>query len=134
MRPVPFWLAWVLVGAAGAGALLLLAFWVPPEGRESSVCLLRRFAGLPCPGCGLTRAAAHLAKGELRMAVADHPLAPALALEGALAWGLWGGLLARRRPLAEVCRPGLLEAALVAHFAVFCALWLGRLATGSLPF
>lgn len=137
MRPAPFWSAWVLVGAVGAGALLVLALWVPPEARESSICLLRRSTGVPCPGCGLTRATAHLARGEIREAVADHPLAPVLLLEGALAWAFWGGLLARRRTLAEALpglRPGFFEAALVAHFAVFCALWLGRLATGSLPF
>jgi hypothetical protein len=35
--------------------------------------------GIPCPGCGLTRATLALARGDLRGALALHPLAPLIA-------------------------------------------------------
>lgn len=37
-------------------------------------CPIKRFSGLPCPGCGLTRACLSLLAGDLRAALAWHPL------------------------------------------------------------
>jgi hypothetical protein len=122
--------AWALCGLAGLAALALLHFWTPLEGREHAVCFTRRVLGIPCPACGLTRAFAHLAKGEWAAALAAHPLAPALAAEAALLWMVQGAALVRRRPLRS---PVPLHAAVYAHLAVLGALWLGRLATGTLP-
>jgi hypothetical protein len=84
---------------------------------------------MPCPGCGLTRAFAHLAKGEWPEALADHPLAPVLAVELILAWLAWGAALLGRLPR----RRFPVDAVVLANAAVLCALWLGRLATGTLP-
>ena len=57
-----------------AGYLLLpLVFWLIPTARiESgpSLCLIRRVFGVPCPGCGMTRALSCLAHGRARRAVA----------------------------------------------------------------
>jgi hypothetical protein len=78
----------------------------------------------------MTRAFAHLAKGEWSAAVALHPLAPVLALEMILGWLVWGAALAQKRPLRLPVR---LETVMLAHGAVLCALWLGRAATGTLP-
>jgi hypothetical protein len=121
---------WLLAGAAGLAGLLVLHWWTPPSGAAFIICPLRRFAGLPCPGCGMTRAFAHLAKGEWSAAVRDHPLAPLLAAEIGAAWLAWGlvdaGLL--RRP--RVARPDLVA---IGHVAVLVAVWLGRLVTGTLP-
>ena len=94
------------------------------------MCLSRRFFHMPCPGCGLTRAFAHLAKGEWPAALADHPLAPVLAAEMGLAWLAWGAALWDRLPLR---RPLPIDLVVLANAAVLCALWLGRLATGTLP-
>lgn len=38
------------------------------------LCVLRLFTGLPCPGCGLTRAAAALLRGDLSASLHYHPL------------------------------------------------------------
>jgi hypothetical protein len=103
---------------------------VPPEGAESSFCLLRRVFNLPCPGCGMTRAFAHLAKGEWGAALRDHPLAPLLAVELGLLWVAWGASLAG---LVRLRLPARLELTLLAHLAVLVAVWLGRVATGTLP-
>ena len=121
---------WIAAGLAGAAGLFLLRFWVPPPGPAFTICLLRRFAGLPCPGCGMTRAFAHLAKGEWAAAMVDHPFAFLLAAELGLAWLAWGGALVRGRP---VRMPPWFERAALAHVLVLAAFWLGRLSTGTLP-
>jgi len=41
-------------------------------------CPLRRLTGLPCPGCGLSRACAALSRGDVREALAVHAFALAL--------------------------------------------------------
>jgi hypothetical protein len=119
---------WALAGLAGLAGLALLHVWVPDPDPARAFCFSRRFLGLPCPGCGLTRAFAHLAKGEWSAALAAHPLAPVLAAEAAVAWLLWGVGLRRTLP-----RPHWVVPVALGHLAVLCALWLGRLSTGSLP-
>jgi len=110
--------------------LLLFHLWVPPEGAGFAVCALRRFTGLPCPGCGMTRALAHLAKGEWSAALRDHPLAPLLAAELALSWAAWGGAAAGLLRLPRLTKP---ELVVLGHVGLLVAVWLGRMATGTLP-
>lgn len=50
-----------------------IAFWLIPTARiESgpSVCLIRRVFGVPCPGCGMTRALSCAVHGHPRRAIA----------------------------------------------------------------
>lgn len=119
---------WALAGLAGLAAVALLHVWVPDPDPARAFCFSRRFLHIPCPGCGLTRAFAHLAKGEWSAALAAHPLAPLFAVEALAGWLLWG--IGLRRPLP---RPDWIPQAALGHLAVLCALWLGRLSTGSLP-
>lgn len=50
--------------------ILLASVVIPPFHREFfSVCLLKDIFGIPCPGCGLTRAFLFLAHGDLRSAM-----------------------------------------------------------------
>ena len=122
-----FW----LVGAAGAAGLVVLAWWTPADEPARTLCLTRRVLGLPCPGCGLTRAVAQLVQGDLSRALAYHPLAPLAVLDAVGGWAIWGltlyGLAAP--PPARAVRIVLL-----AQLALFVALWLGRLASGTAPF
>ncbi len=122
-----FW----LVGAAGAAGLVLLAVWTPPDDPSKALCLTRRVLGLPCPGCGLTRAISRLLQGELARALALHPLAPLAAADAVAGWGLWGMVLygLTAPPPARAVRVVLLS-----QLALFVALWLGRLASGTAPF
>jgi hypothetical protein len=80
----------------------------------------------------MTRAFAHLAKGQGREAASDHPLSFVLAAEAGLGWIYCGQALLRgralRSPRQEVVNPVVLGHALVLIF-----FWLGRLATGTLP-
>lgn len=128
-KPSSFGL-WVLAGLAALGGFLLFRVWVPAPGTQNTVCLLRRLSGLPCPGCGMTRAFAHLAKGEWAAAASDHLLAFILAAELGVAWLIWGVALALRR---QVGMPPWFERAVLAHLAVLVAFWLGRVSTGTLP-
>jgi hypothetical protein len=120
----------VAAGLAGLAGLAVLHVWTPSGDPAQAICLLRRLFHLPCPGCGMTRAFAALAKGDWSAAVALHPLAPFLAAELILGWVAWGIALAARRPLRLPARADTL---LLANLAALVALWLGRVATGTLP-
>jgi hypothetical protein len=117
--------AWALA-AAGAAILTplarVLAGAMPP-------CPLHALTGVPCPGCGSTRAALALAGADVLEAVAFNPLA---ALAGlvflvggfvAPAWVLWSG------PLPVVPQPLPLRLRLVAGLA-FAANWSYLLVRG----
>jgi len=117
-----------MAGLGGAAGLVLLHFWTPSGDPAHAICLLRRVFHLPCPGCGMTRAFAALAKGDWPAAVALHPLAPVVAAELVLGWAGWGIALASPR-----VRPVRIDGLLLANLAALVALWLGRVATGTLP-
>jgi len=44
----------------------------------SSICLLKRLTGVPCPTCGMTRSFCSIGRGEFAAAVRFHPLGPLL--------------------------------------------------------
>ena len=82
----------------------------------------------------MTRAFAHLAKGEWAAAARDHPLALPLAAEIVVAWLAWGAALLRHRPpVLPGIRSIRYEPWMIGHVAVLTAFWLGRAATGTLP-
>jgi hypothetical protein len=63
-------LFWTLIPLAVLG--LLTAFGVP-------VCPAKNLFGVPCPGCGLTRATEAMVTGDLGGMLRFHPMAPLLA-------------------------------------------------------
>lgn len=76
-----------------AGAYALFAAAAPIE-RFPSTCLFRRLTGHRCPLCGLTHATRALTRGDLRGALAQHPLAPLL-------WAATVAALARSQASAQ---------------------------------
>ena len=123
--------AWLAAGAVAAAVWLAIG-WVPrPEGRAYTLCTLRRVTGIPCPGCGMTRALGALARGEVAQAVHMHPLAIPFVLELVALWLAAGWLLWRGRPLSVPSRP--LQAALLWNGIAFLVVYLVRAATGTLP-
>ena len=80
-------LAWVL--AAGALSACALAPVLPVLARFAPVCPFHALTGVPCPGCGSTRAVLALFRGDVAAAFGFNPLAAT-----ALAAGIVGGLLA----------------------------------------
>jgi hypothetical protein len=117
---------------AASGALLAIAAFALsrvslPDDRKATICFVRLTTGLPCPGCGLSRGVAALARGELRRAVEYHPVAPLLAAEVSLIWVLWGGLA------FGVFEPPSVRAVnlfLIAHGGILLVVWCVRLYTG----
>ncbi|MEZ5330513.1 MAG: DUF2752 domain-containing protein [Thermoanaerobaculia bacterium] len=121
---------WAGAGAASLVAVVVLHALVLPAGRENSWCIYRRTTGMPCPGCGMTRAVVDLAHGDLAAAVRAHPVAPLLAVEALVGWILWGAWAFGRLGPAPARR---VETVALWHFALLVAVWLGRAATGTLP-
>lgn len=74
---------WLAVPVLGASLVL------PVSGLPVPLCALHAWTGLPCPGCGVTRALTAFSHGELATAVALHPfvlmLWPALVALAVLA-------------------------------------------------
>ncbi len=137
-------LLWGLASLVGVAGFAAFHFVHLPHGSETSICLFRRLTGIACPGCGLTRAFAAMAKGEWWLAITFHPLAPILALEFLALWITWGrevfanvsGVSATKQEsggLVLGVRSEWLAKAALANGAALLALWLGRLATGTLP-
>jgi hypothetical protein len=77
-RPRPAVSEWVAMAGAAAA---LGAFALSPEGISDGpvVCPFRLLTGLPCPGCGLTRAWVYLAHGQWRDSLVANPFGVVLA-------------------------------------------------------
>lgn len=72
-------MAGVLVYARKAAALLAVGFftWLLLF-SDVPLCPVRAFFGVPCPGCGMSRAAAALVRGDLHEMLHMHPLSPVI--------------------------------------------------------
>ena len=72
------------LGSVVAPVMLAAAAVLPSNGLGIRVCLFRILSGLPCPGCGMTRALSSLLHGDGAAAFFYHPFVfavfPALAL------------------------------------------------------
>ena len=72
--------AWILLAGAYALAGLAVARFVPAAVRALPGCPFLALTGLPCPTCGVSRAALALARGDLPEAFARHPCATLAAV------------------------------------------------------
>jgi hypothetical protein len=91
-------------------------------------CPLMSATGIPCPGCGLTRAAVALLRGEFAAAFGAHAFAPLLLL--ALAALAFAGLLPAARREAFAALVGRFERRTRAGYVVLATLllyWSARL-------
>ena len=90
------------LGVAGLMGLLVARFvpiakWIPFWG-----CALRERTGIPCPGCGLTRAADHFSHGRLGMAWDANPLGTVAAAAFAACVVVSFAHLAFKAPVPEI--------------------------------
>lgn len=76
-----------VIAALGAYVVLAWVLGLP--------CPIEHFAGIPCPGCGMTRAVASLLRGQWRQAFAYHGMVWSLPLIALLFW-FEGRLFAKR--------------------------------------
>lgn len=109
-----------LVLVAAATALLQ----VEPADLRLVPCPVRALAGVPCPGCGTTRASVSLLRGDaasaLRLQPLVLPLLPLLAI--------FAVLPRRSRRLWSALAPGTRRALLGISLALCLGLWVLRLA------
>lgn len=120
-------LAWLLCGVAGLAALLFFRAWTP---SGPSTCLLYTFAGISCPGCGMTRASCLLARGDILASLRMHPLALPFALQVVVAWTWWGLVLFRR---VRVPSPWWGITAMSLDSLALLVTWIVRLLMHALP-
>ena len=118
---------WLASGAVAAFALLVV---IPRLAFRAPTCLVLLLTGVPCPGCGMTRATACLVNGDFESMLRFHPLAPLLMAQAIAGWIWWGLVATGRTP-----RPSgwWLVGALGVDVAALLVTWLVRLATGTLP-
>ncbi|HUG08314.1 MAG TPA: DUF2752 domain-containing protein [Acidimicrobiia bacterium] len=95
-----------------------------------TVCPFALATGMACPGCGMTRAAGQLLRGDFAAAIAYHPLVPAVALLATVGWA-W--FVLRRTGQVQPMSNRMLNGVLMVLLIALIAVWVTRLATGSLP-
>jgi len=98
-----------------------------------SACLFRRVAGVPCPGCGLSRAFLALLQGDWSSVRRLHPLAPLLVLECAAIWAAVGAWAVGRPPFPQPRLATFAERLILSNAALFLLLWGGRVYFHTLP-
>jgi hypothetical protein len=94
------------------------------------VCLFRRCTGGYCPGCGMTRSARHLTRGEVGAAWHDHPIVVLLAIQGVVGAGLFAAMRTLRPRLRS---PRTLAVVAAVNAVLLLAIWVVRLVDGSIP-
>lgn len=113
--------------ALGAASAAAVAFAGDEDGPV--LCPWRRCTGAYCPGCGATRAAHHLLRGDVTASWAAHPMVLVVAVQVAVL-----ALLCTRRSTLASLRTGRLgPRLLVGNAALLLAVWAFRLLTGAIP-
>jgi hypothetical protein len=82
------WARVIVFGLALVGTVLIGHVLTLPR---FSLCTFQTLFGRPCPGCGMTRSIAHLARGDVLASLRLHPLGLPLLVTAVL--GFVGGLL-----------------------------------------
>ena len=110
-------------------AVGLLAVLSPSDDGRT-VCPFALCTGSACPGCGMTRAASSLIRGDIGAAMVFHPLVILIALQATGAW-IW--YLLRRNGRVEPMSQRTLTIILATTGVALVLVWIVRLVSGSLP-
>ncbi len=94
------------------------------------LCVFRRCTGGYCPGCGLTRSARHLTRGQVGAAWLDHPWMVLLAAQASIATIAYGAIR-RLGATFDANREVLVAGG--ANVVLALGIWFVRLADGSIP-
>ena len=118
-----------LVFAAPLAMIGLLAA-IRPGGDGVTVCPFALITGMACPGCGMTRAASYLVRGDVTTALGYHPLVPLIAL---LSVGGWAWYLLRRSGRVQPLPTRWVNTILIVTGIMLLGVWAARLLSGTLP-
>jgi len=109
--------------AAVLPALFVASYLYRPKVEDGPViCASRLMWGVPCPGCGLTRAFCFMSHGEFEAALQFNPLAPVAALYVGAIWLYYVLFVSRGGPPAWPTDKIAASAMVVAM-----TFWAGRL-------
>ena len=103
---------------------------VTPSDDGPTICPFALCTGMACPGCGMTRAASYLVRGDWELALRYHPLVPLTALA---AFAAWGWLLLRVSGKARPLSSRTLNLILIGSGVALLGVWVARLLAGALP-
>jgi Protein of unknown function (DUF2752) len=107
------------------------ALWSPSQLPGVVICPFRAVTGLPCPGCGMTRAFCSIGHGELYQAFGYNALAPFVFAAALLLWAhALATLLKLERPRAALERLRPTQRATRLMLAVTILWWVARLCGG----
>jgi hypothetical protein len=122
----------ILAFLALSALFVAAALWKPLD-RGVPLCGFKLATGISCPGCGMTRALAALAKGDMARSVAYHAFAPVVAIGAAAAWMALGIGFVTGRNLMPDLNAHRVTFALLGFIALLLAYWFVRLWRGSAP-
>lgn len=103
---------------------------VTPSDDGPTICFFALCTGTACPGCGMTRAASHIIRGDVATALDYHPLIPAAVLAAVFGWGWY---VLRITGSVKAIRQRTLNVILIGSGAALLAVWVIRLVSGALP-
>lgn len=118
-----------LVFIAPVAALFGLALITPSE-DGLTICPFALCTGTACPGCGMTRAASTLIRGDLSGALTYHPLIPLILAQLVVGW-FW--FVLQRIGLVRPAGNRTITIALAVTALALVSVWVGRLLSGTLP-
>lgn len=116
----------VLAPFLGVTALLL----ANPTDDGPTICPFAFSTGMACPGCGMTRAASQILRGNFDIALTYHPLVPIVIIQ---LLGGWVWFLLRRSGKVKPMSNRTLNIVLIGTGVALLAVWVLRMATGALP-
>jgi hypothetical protein len=122
--------------AAGASGVLTTARWLVPDARGFGThvqlglppCAFQAFTSLPCPGCGLTTAFAHMVRAQWSSALHASPVGVILCAltVAAVPLSLWASV--RAWSLSDTCVRWRISNVGLAMTALAFAQWSIRVA------
>ncbi|MGI9609316.1 MAG: DUF2752 domain-containing protein [Acidimicrobiia bacterium] len=116
----------VLAPFIGVAALIVAS----PSDDGPTVCPFALCTGMACPGCGMTRAASQLIRGDFGAAIGYHPLVPIIGLQ---LLGGWVWYLLRRSGRVKPLSNRTLNIVLIGTAVALVSVWALRMALDSLP-
>lgn len=122
--------AWIMFGGTSA-MFAASVLWHPQDEGGVVLCPFRATTGLPCPGCGLTRAFCAIGRGELERALHFNIISPVVFLAAVVVWLYAVSVLLKINPLRDVLarlKPNALVWRLT--FVVLIVWWAARLSLG----
>lgn len=100
--------AWIMFGGTSA-IFAASVLWHPQDDGGLVLCPFRAMTGLPCPGCGLTRAFCAIGRGEIERALHFNIISPIVFLGAVVVWLYAVSVLLKIDPLRDLLarlRPG----------------------------